>query len=240
MREPGVYRIDAGNGKRKKLASISLSGMDFGPDGALYGCSGGLKQVVKIDPTDGSISIVAEGVVPNDLAVSATSIYITETRAGNVTKIDRESGKATTVASNLARPNGITLTDDLGTLAVSTSGGKDTWTFRIAQDGTLDAAMPTMPMRLAIDLDGEFKFNEPPPYKAASRGDGMCVDARGRFYVTSAVGVQVFDPTSRPCGVLFTPDNSQPLTSCVVAGPGHSYLYVTNGNTIYRRELTVN
>ena len=84
--------------------------------------------------------------------------------------------------------------------------------------GELDAKMPTMTMRLPIDPDGEFQFNEPPPYLAASRGDGMAVDQAGRYYVTSAVGVQIFDPTGRPCGVLPKPDPAQPLTSCMLAG----------------------
>ncbi|MCR9297037.1 MAG: SMP-30/gluconolactonase/LRE family protein, partial [bacterium] len=92
---------------------------------------------------------------------------------------------------------------------------------------------------LPIDNQGEFRFNEPPPYQQASRGDGMAVDKIGRFYVTSQLGVQIFDPTSRPCGVLPKPDNTQPLTSCTLAGPDHSYLYVTNGTKVFRRKLTV-
>ncbi|HAD60310.1 MAG TPA: hypothetical protein DCG12_13790, partial [Planctomycetaceae bacterium] len=59
-----------------------------------------------------------------------------------------------------------------------------------------------MPMRLPIDPKGEFRFNERPPRLNSAKGDGMAVDRRGRYYVTSAVGVQVFDPTGRPCGVL--------------------------------------
>jgi enterochelin esterase family protein len=105
--------------------------------------------------------------------------------------------------------------------------------------GVLDAKMPTMPMRLAIDPKGEFKFNEPPPYVQNSQGDGMAVDKAGRFYVTSKVGVQVFDPTGRPCGVLPKLDSDQPLTSCVLAGPDHNVLYVAHVKTIYSRKLTV-
>jgi len=67
----------------------------------------------------------------------------------------------------------------------------------------------------------------------------MAVDKSGRYYVTSAVGIQVFDPTGRLCGVLPKPKESQPLTSCVLAGPNHEFLYVTNGDTIFRRKLTV-
>ena len=145
----------------------------------------------------------------------------------------------TAVDVGITRPNGIVLSNDGGTLLVSDHGGPSTWTFRVNKNGVLDAKMPTMPMRLPIDPKGEFNFNEPPPYIQASKGDGSAVDKIGRFYVTSELGVQIFDPTGRPCGVLPKPNVDQPLTSCVLAGPEHSHLYVTNGSTIYRRELTV-
>ena len=65
----------------------------------------------------------------------------------------------------------------------------------------------------------------------------MTTDAAGRYYVTSALGVQVFDPTGRMCGVLPKPQLDKPLTSCALAGPGLSYLYITNGDKIYRRKV---
>jgi enterochelin esterase family protein len=99
--------------------------------------------------------------------------------------------------------------------------------------------MPTMPMRLPIDPKGEFKFNEPPPYNRNSKGDGMAVDKTGRFYVTSDLGVQIFDPTGRPCGVLPKVDKDQPLTTCILADADHSTLYIAHGTKIYRRRLTV-
>ncbi|MBL8157743.1 MAG: SMP-30/gluconolactonase/LRE family protein, partial [Anaerolineae bacterium] len=78
------------------------------------------------------------------------------------------------------------------------------------------------------------------PYVTASRGDGMAVDKLGRYYVTSALGVQVFDPTGRQCGVLPKLHESQPLTSCVMAGPQHEYLYITHGDKVLRRKVKVN
>ena len=89
-------------------------------------------------------------------------------------------------------------------------------------------------MRRPIDSKGEFKFNEPPPLVVESRGDGMCTDTLGRFYVTSALGVQVFDSTGRECGLLPKPQPSQPLTSCAIAG---DFLYVTNGDKVFRRKV---
>ena len=67
----------------------------------------------------------------------------------------------------------------------------------------------------------------------------MAVDKVGRYYVTSALGVQIFDPTGRPCGVLPKPDKTQPLTSCTLAGSNHEFLYVTNGSTVFRLKLSV-
>jgi enterochelin esterase family protein len=141
--------------------------------------------------------------------------------------------------TGINKPNGIALSNDGGTLAVSDYGGTHTWTFRVNQDGVLDAKMPTMPMRLPIDPKSEFKFNEPPPYVQNSQGDGMSIDTAGRFYVTSKVGVQIFDPTGRPCGVLPKVDGDQPLTTCVLAGSDHNVLYIAHGTAIYSRKLTV-
>ena len=67
----------------------------------------------------------------------------------------------------------------------------------------------------------------------------MAVDTKGRYYITSALGVQIFDPTGRLCGVLPKPDRDQPLTTCVLAGSGHRTLYIAHGSKIYSRLLTV-
>lgn len=240
MKAPAVYKIDAASGKQTEIAKEAVSGLEFGPDGRLYGCQGAKSRVVAIDPATGAVQEVATGVTPNDLAVTGDGfVLITETKTGRVLRIDPKSGQATEAAAELNRPNGIVLSNDGGTLAVSDSGSDRVWTFRVNAGGMLDAQMPTMTLRQMIDPQGEFKFNEPPPYVTASRGDGSAVDKAGRYYVTSGVGVQVFDPTGRQCGVLPKPIEAQPLTSCVLAGENRDYLYVTNGNTIFRRKVKV-
>ena len=113
------------------------------------------------------------------------------------------------------------------------------WAFRVEADGTLSSKAPCMSLRLPIDPKGEFKFNEPPPYQSVSKGDGMAVDRVGRYSVNSALGVQVFDPAGRLCGVLSKPQAEAPLTSCTLAGEGHNTLFVTNGNKVFKRVLTV-
>ncbi len=240
MKAPAIYRVDATDGTRRELAREAVSGLKFGPDGRLYGCQGAKNRVISIDPASGTVETLAADVHPNDLAVHRDGfLFITETRDHCVTRIDMETGEVTAVDTGITRPNGIALSNDSGTLAVSDSGGENVWTFRVNAGGVLDAKMPTMTMRLAIDPAGDFNFNEPPPYLAASRGDGTAVDQSGRYYVSSAVGVQIFDPTGRLCGVLPKPNEAKPLTSCTLAGANHNYLYITHGDTVFRRKLTV-
>ncbi|HVJ67455.1 MAG TPA: SMP-30/gluconolactonase/LRE family protein, partial [Caulifigura sp.] len=239
MKAPAVIKV-ATDGKKTEIAKESISGLEFGPDGLLYGCQGAKTRVISLDPKSGEVKEVANGVKPNDLAVSSDGfIYITETGDQKITRINSKTGEKAVVDTGINRPNGIALSPDGGTLAVSEYGGKYVWTFRVNSDGSLDAKMPTMTLRLPIDPKGEFKFNEPPPYQAASKGDGMSVDKTGRYYVTSGLGVQIFDPTGRLCGVLPKPNEAPPLTSSILAGANHEWLYVTNGDTIFRRKLKI-
>lgn len=240
MKAPSVVRIGT-DGVRKEICKESVSGLEFNPEGTLlYACQGSKNRVISIDPNTGEVKVIVEAVKPNDLAVTSDGyILITETGAQQVTRIDPATGASAAVDRGIEKPNGIALSPDGGTLAVSDFGGTHTWTFRVNAGGVLDAKMPTMPMRLPIDPNGEFKFNEPPPYLQNSKGDGMAVDKVGRFYVTSELGVQIFDPTGRPCGVLPKVNKDQPLTTCILAGPDHSTLYIAHGTKIYCRKLTV-
>lgn len=240
MKAPAVLMVDASSGAVKEIAKEALSGMKFGPDGLLYGCQGAKKRVVLLDPKSGAVKEVATDVIPNDLAISMNGfLYITETKAQQITRIAIASGEKMVVDHGLAAPNGIAISKDGGTLAVSEYQGRYVWTFRVHADGSLDAKMPSMTLRQVVDTNGNFEFNEPPPYKPAAAGDGMSVDRIGRYYVTSALGVQVFDPTGRQCGVLPKPNPDAPLTSCVLAGSDFDYLYVTNGDKIFRRKLAI-
>ncbi len=239
MRPPaaGIYRV-APDGTKTKLSDEGVSGMKFGPDGRLYACQGAKRRVIAITPATGAIEIMAEDVQPNDLAVTYHGhIYITETGKKQITFLDTKTKEKRAADTGLLNPNGITLSPDHGTLAVSESAGEFVYTFRVNPNGTLDAKGPYMTLRRPIDPKGEFKYNEPPPYQKASRGDGMTSDTLGRYYVTSAVGLQVFDPTGRLCGVLTKPQLDKPLTSCVLSGPNREYLYVTNGDKIFRRKV---
>ncbi len=240
MKAGEVLRFAAADGTRSVVAREPVSGLEFGPGGLLIGCQGSRKRVISIDPRTGDVAEIATGIAANDLAVTPDGFaYVTETGPRTVRRIALATKQVTAADTGVAGPNGIALSPDGGTLAVSEYQGEHVWTFRVNPDGSLDAKMPTMTLRRPIDAKGEFNRHAPPPYAAAARGDGMAVDRAGRWYVTSAVGVQVFDPTGRLCGVLPTPQPGKPLTSCILAGAGHQHLYVTNGDAVFRRRLMV-
>ena len=237
MKAPSIVKV-ALDGTKTVLLEELASGLKFGPDGRLYAAQGAKKRIIAIDLATKAIEAIAENVQPNDLVISRTGqIYFTETGKKQVTRIDLKTKALSAADVGITAPNGITLSPDQGTLAVSDYRGENVWTFRVEADGTLSSKAPYMTMRRPIDPKGEFKQAEPPPMLVASGGDGMCSDEQGRFYVATTLGVQVFDPTGRECGLIARIQMDKPLTSCALAGPGRAYLYVTNGDKIFRRKV---
>jgi gluconolactonase len=200
-----------------------ISGLKFGPDGRLYACQGGYNRLIAIEVPSGNQKIIAEDVQPNDLVITRKGrIYFTETGKKQVTLIDTNGAKRV-VDNGINAPNGITLSADQGTLAVSDYRGAEVWVFRINADGSLSAKEPYMTMRTPL--------NNP----TVAAGDGMTTDSMGRYYVTTAVGLQMFDSTGRLGGVISKPQNKS-LSSVAFAGPNLEYLYVTCADKVYRRK----
>jgi len=200
-----------------------ISGLKFGPDGRLYACTQGpKKQVVAFEVPSGKMTVLADNVQPNDLVVSRKGFaYFTETGKGQVTIVDAK-GEVRVGATGIKAPNGITLSTDQGTLAVSEYSGTNVWAYRVEADGSLAHGDRYMTLRTPVG-------------KAESAGDGMTTDAAGRYYVTSAVGIQLFDPTGRMCGVIAKPQNKG-LVSVAFAGANLEYLYACCSDKIYRRK----
>jgi enterochelin esterase family protein len=234
---PGLYKI-ATDGTKTKLSDEPVSGLKFGPDGRFYACQGAKKRLIALDPATGAVEVLATDVQPNDLVVTPRGhVYFTETGKKQVTLFDPATKTVRAVDTGPANPNGIALSPDGGTLAVSEHRGGTVWAYRINPDGALDAKAPYMQMRRPVDPAGQFRHHEPPPLLAAANGDGMTTDAQGRYYVTTALGLQIFDPTGRLCGVVNKPERDRAIVSCALAGPGRAYLYVASGGAIFRRKV---
>ena len=64
----------------------------------------------------------------------------------------------------------------------------------------------------------------------------MTVDDRGRLYVSTYAGIQMFDPTGRMGGVILKPQKKF-LSNVVFGGPKFQTMYVTCTDRVYRRKV---
>lgn len=232
--EQGLYRV----GLDAKVVpflkdATGISGMKFGSDGKLYACRARARELVSIDVKTSKITVLAKDVQPNDLVVTHKGyLYFTETPKKQVTFVNTKTGALKAADIGITGPNGICLSPDQGTLAVSDFRGKICWAFRVESDGSLKFKQPYMTMRRKPDPGAERSVL--PKFKPSCRGDGMIADAYGRYYVTTELGVQYFDPTGRISGVIPGPAGIKGMTSVTFAGPKLEFMYITCFDKVYR------
>ena len=219
----GTIALFNGNAK-------GLSGMKWGADGRLYACNIKKRQLVAYDK-EGKEEVLANDVQVNDLVVTHKGhVYFTETSRKQIT-LWEGPGKLRAVDNGIPAPNGICISPNQETLAVSDYGtgpNSAIWAFRIETDGSLGAKMPVMPYRpVGRSLEGG---------SAGARGDGMVCDTRSRFYCSTGAGIQVFDPNGRPIGLILAPTDA-PITSIALSGPDMSYLFALTQGKVFKRKV---
>ncbi|HEX8914976.1 MAG TPA: SMP-30/gluconolactonase/LRE family protein, partial [Humisphaera sp.] len=198
-------------------------GAEFGPNGYLYVACNKTDQIVRHAP-DGKMEVVASGIQPNDLVVTATGhVYVTDHKNKQVWHIS-PAGEKKVVDTGLNFPNGIVLTPDQSQLIVSDMKGPGLYAWQIKADGSLT--------NKAL-----FYFAQIPPNKSDSGIDGLTVDRDGRLYAASPIGIQVFDQGGRVFAIINKPVAGKPLSSVAIGGPELSYLYATCGDKVYRRKI---
>lgn len=213
-----IYRIDV-DGKVGVFAENTegVNGLMFGPNGALYGCAG--NALVRYDK-DGKREALITNAPGNDLVVLRSTGYYTD--PGNkkiwyVGEFDRVE-----VDSGIAFPNGIVTSPDQSLLYVADTRGAFVWSFQIQADGRLAHKQPYFHLHL-------------PSGATESGADGMTVDTDGRLYVTTALGLQVFDQAGR-CNAVVPRPQPKWLSNVVFGGEGLHDLYVTCSDKVYRRK----
>jgi gluconolactonase len=78
-----------------------------------------------------------------------------------------------------------------------------------------------------------------PEGKKGSGGDGAAVDSLGNLYVTSALGLQVFNPKGELLGILCRPELSVLPGNVCFGGPYLRNLYVTVRTSVYVAPMEV-
>jgi sugar lactone lactonase YvrE/enterochelin esterase-like enzyme len=200
------------------------NGMMFGPDGRLYVGAVATKQLVAYDPA-GKVAVLAEDAAINDLAVNVKGdIYFTDTAAKRIWLVPK-GGKPRVVDEGIDSPNGVLFSPDQTLLYVSDYTGQLSWAFQIQPDGSLTHKQ-------------RYFYLHMPDAAVRSGADGMAVDADGRVYIATALGVQVFDQIGK-CHAIIPAPQAGPLSNVEFGGPNMDEMYVTNGDKVFKRKTKV-
>jgi gluconolactonase len=232
-----IFRIDSG-GKAGQFAENTngANGLKIGPDGRLYACQGKSGRVVAYDTKTAKEEVIAEGIKDcNDLAITHEgAIYVTAplkgaAGPGQVWYISPKH-EARIVDETITFPNGIGLTPDQSQLVIDDTRGINFYLFQIAPDGSLKHKEPYYTAQI-------------PAMQKDSGSDGLCMDTQRRLYVTTHLGLQVFDEGGRVVAIISKPQEAKIhnawLSNVTFAGPGLSTLYITCGDKVYRRKTKV-
>jgi gluconolactonase len=130
-------------------------------------------------------------------------------------------GSLQLLATDIGRPNGIQLSPDEKTLYIANTYGEHVLAYSVNQQGSVGNR------RNFAKLAGVTKTET----GITSGADGLAVDAKGRLYVASAAGIQVFDAKGAALGTIPLPKAPQNLA---FAGEGKRTLYVVGRGSAYR------
>jgi gluconolactonase len=128
------------------------------------------------------------------------------------------ANKPIVIDDSVPRPNGVTLTNNGRTLYVDNTIGDEVFAYDVQPDGSVKNRRVFAKLR---DI----------PSGMEGVGDGMGIDRQDRLYVTSLVGVQIFDPSGKYLGTIKVP--RQP-SNVAFAGADKKTLYITARQGLYR------
>ena len=168
---------------------------------------------------------------PNDLVVDKQGgVYFTDPGARpepgqpapqTVVYYLPANGKLQQLATDVERPNGIQLSPDEKTLYVANTFGDHILAYDIRKPGSVGKR------RNFAKLAGV----TPTESGITSGADGLAIDARGRLYVASTAGVQVFDSNGTALGTIALPKAPQNLA---FAGEDKQTLYIVGRGAAYK------
>ncbi|MFN4261507.1 MAG: SMP-30/gluconolactonase/LRE family protein [Gemmataceae bacterium] len=170
---------------------------------------------------------------PNDLVIDKQGgIYFTDPAFRAPMPLPQEktavyyitpTGQVTRLIDNLPNPNGVILSPDEKTLYVIPTGQADMMAYPILSPGQLGKG------RVFCTL-------QQPEGVKNTGGDGLTVDTKGNLYITSRLGLQVFDPAGKLLGIIELPEQPANVT---FGGPDHKTLYVTARKSLYTVPMAV-
>ncbi len=169
---------------------------------------------------------------PNDLVIDKTGgIYFTDPRyrapdpwpQGTEAVYYRAAdGKVTRLIQDRIAPNGIILSPDEQTLYVIPSMEKQMWSYAVKSPGKIGKGQV-------------FCTLAQPAGKDDTGGDGLTIDTNGNLYITTALGLQVFDSSGKPLGIIEIPEHP---ANVAFGGKDNQTLFVTARKSLYSVETS--
>jgi len=208
--------------------SGGANGLFFDRDGNLLACEGEGGRITAIDP-EGNVTVLADEYdktrfnKTNDLWIDPIGgVYFSDPAYGgaqvvqdgeHVYYITPDRGRVLRVIDDMVRPNGLIGAPDGKTLYVTDAGARETFRYRINDDGTL--ADKTL--------------------FVAVGSDGMTIDTEGNVYLTED-GVLAFDPAGKLIERIAVPN--RPTNVCL-AGSDRRTLFITARSSVYSIRMRV-
>lgn len=120
----------------------------------------------------------------------------------------------------------LALSPDGGTLVAADDASTSLWAYRVAKNGRLSGEAPYYGPLLA------------PAWSPTTIVSGLTFDRDGRLYAATMTGIQVFDPTGRPCGTILSPGKPWSL-GVTFGGADRNELFTIGEDKLYRRRTKV-
>ncbi len=216
-----IYRVGE-DGKTRIFADQTgrVSGLAFGPNGFLYGCKDS-KQIVRFSP-EGQEQVLIADAKSHSLTTLPNGFFINDQATPMIWWSTYEG--AMIPALQLSEPvSSIAPTADHAFLHMLVAPSQTTLQARIAADQTLEHRQ-------------QYGFLHLPYLSRSSGASGVAVDNEGRFFVTSAAGIQVLDQLGRVHFILAPPPVGM-ANGLAFGGTRRDVLFVTTGSSVYRRNL---
>jgi gluconolactonase len=234
-----LYEIDA-KGELSTILDPShhTNGLMMNATGKIVACEMD-GRLVEVDPKTRQVKSLADGYegkrfnAPNDLVIDRDGgIYFTDPHFRAPMPLPQgvrafyyraPDGKVTRLGEVEAAPNGIILSPDERTLYVIPSGQAEMLAYPVTAPGKIGDKRTFCTLKQASG-------------KTNGGGDGLAIDVKGNLYITSALGVQVFDPSGSLLGIIEFPE--QPA-NCDFGGKDMKTLYATARTSVYAVPMEV-
>jgi sugar lactone lactonase YvrE len=210
-------------------AKTGCDGMMVGPNNKLFVCAPRASQIVAYDlsdPTKEPTIVATEMPSVNDLVVTQKGgVYATDHKNKQVWYVppDGYGKEKKVVDAGLQFPNGVILTPDQTQLIVADMNGTGLYLFTIKEDGSLANKSPYYSAHIPVN-------------RTTSGADGLAIDTRGNLFVAANLGIQVFDQAGRVTAIIPGPTPGRRPSNVDFGGPNHEYLYIAQGDKVYRRK----